>query len=36
LVLAIVTSLARPSGNITGIAVAAQLLEGKRLELLLI
>jgi putative ABC transport system substrate-binding protein len=34
LALGIVTSLARPSGNITGIAVAAQLLEGKRLELL--
>src|SRR6516165_10381591 len=34
LALGIVTSLARPSGNITGIALAAQLLEGKRLELL--
>ena len=34
LTLGIVTSLARPSGNITGIAVAAQFLEGKRLELL--
>jgi putative tryptophan/tyrosine transport system substrate-binding protein len=34
LALGIVTSLARPAGNITGIAVAAQLLEGKRLELL--
>jgi putative ABC transport system substrate-binding protein len=30
----IVTSLPRPGGNITGIALAAQLLEGKRLELL--
>ena len=34
LTLGIVTSLARPSGNITGIAVAPQFLEGKRLELL--
>jgi putative tryptophan/tyrosine transport system substrate-binding protein len=34
LALGIVTSLARPAGNITGIAVAARLLEGKRLELL--
>src|SRR5262249_40122851 len=34
LTLGIVTSLARPTGNITGIAVAAQFLEGKRLELL--
>jgi len=34
LALGIVTSLARPAGNITGIAIAAQLLEGKRLELL--
>jgi len=34
LALGIVTSLAQPAGNITGIAVAAQLLEGKRLELL--
>ena len=34
LALGIVNSLARPAGNITGIAVAAQLLEGKRLELL--
>jgi putative ABC transport system substrate-binding protein len=34
LALGIVTSLARPASNITGIAVAAQLLEGKRLELL--
>src|SRR5262245_12628852 len=34
LALGIVTSLARPAANITGIAMAAQLLEGKRLELL--
>jgi putative ABC transport system substrate-binding protein len=34
LTLGIVTSLARPTGNVTGIANAAQLLEGKRLELL--
>src|SRR5262245_5532402 len=34
LALGIVTSLARPSGNITGIAGAAEFLEGKRLELL--
>jgi putative tryptophan/tyrosine transport system substrate-binding protein len=34
LALGIVTSLARPAGNITSIAIAAQLLEGKRLELL--
>jgi putative tryptophan/tyrosine transport system substrate-binding protein len=34
LALGIVNSLARPTGNITGIAVAAQLLEGKRLQLL--
>jgi putative ABC transport system substrate-binding protein len=34
LTLGIVTNLARPTGNITGIAIAAQVLEGKRLELL--
>ena len=34
LAVGIVTSLARPTGNVTGIAIAAQLLEGKRLELL--
>jgi ABC-type uncharacterized transport system substrate-binding protein len=34
LAVGIVTSLARPAGNITGITIAAQLLEGKRLGLL--
>src|SRR5262245_25122296 len=34
LAVGIVTNLARPAGNITGIAIAAQFLEGKRLELL--
>src|SRR5262245_57770157 len=34
LAVGIVTSLGRPTGNITGISIAAQLLEGKRLELL--